>query len=494
MGLLDNIRGAAGKNSWPPQSVKSRWELIEGYAALRESNPAYVRAMAASQGMGGGSNSYITTPWARRLSLTAAHMILGDEPRIIAADPLDQARIQQLIQLNDFNARARAAAYVSSSEGGIYGKVSSSPNSPRSRKGPTLQFVSERKVIPHFANVDELVSATIVQEWCNDEHSRTIYRLLEHHEPGVIRYELYQGSQTDMGARLALAADGRTAGLMDEQATGIEELLITYIPNDRTVDSPFGVSDYRGLETLFLALNETATSAEDQQRLLKKRLIMDESLQTQGEFVDEDIVWVNQRHTADGSSPILQPTPGDWQAGQHVEWQNALLDLTLTLAGVSPQTLGRDLNGGASSGVALKLKMAHTASVMSAKAQQFERGIAEMFSLACKLDSMTIGSGINMMPAVKWANLTDPISVELQDNLPVDETEVADVVTKARAAGVMSRREALVRLNPQWDGAQLDEEEARLDQEAAQQQNSINTAASDAVASLPTLTLPPLNG
>ena len=47
MGLLDNIRGAAGKNSWPPQSVKSRWELIEGYAALRESNPAYVRAMAA---------------------------------------------------------------------------------------------------------------------------------------------------------------------------------------------------------------------------------------------------------------------------------------------------------------------------------------------------------------------------------------------------------------------------------------------------------------
>jgi len=491
MGILDGIRGAAGKNSWPPKSVSSRWELLEGYAALREANPSYVRAMAAAQGMGGGSNSYIVTPWARRISLTAAHMILGETPRIITADANDQERLNQILLLNDFNARARAAAYISSSEGGVYGKVSCSPNTPKSRKAPTVQFVSERRVIPHFANVDELVAATIVEEW--EGKGRTIFRLLEHHEPGVIRYELYQGSNTDIGALVPLSAHHRTAELPEEQLTGLNELLVTYIPNDRTVDSPFGISDYRGLETLFLALNETATSAEDQQRLLRKRLIMDESLQTSGEFVDDEIVWVNQRHTQDGSSPILQPTPGDWNAGQHVEWQNALLDLTLTLAGISPQSLGRDLNGGSASGVALKLKMAHTASVMEAKANYFEQGISELLSMAAKLDTITVGSGANIKPAYQWADVESPISVELQDGMPEDQTETADVVTKAVAAGVMSRREAIRRLNPEWDEAQLDEEEARLDAQQQAAQLSIDNAANQAVAALPPLQLPELN-
>lgn len=450
--------------------------------------------MASAQGMGGGSNSYIVTPWARRLSLTAAHLILGEPARILAADENDQARVQELIALNDFNARARAAAYIASSEGGVYGKVSSAPSTPKSRKGPTIQFVSERRVIPTFANVDELVAATIVHEWKEKEHSSTIYRLLEIHEPGVIKYELYQGSNSELGTKLALAASDRTAALPDEQATGIDDaLLVTYIPNDRTVDSPFGVSDYRGLETLFLALNETATSAEDQQRLLRKRLIMDESLQTKGEFVDEEIVWVNQRHTQDGSSPILQPTPGDWKAGEHVAWQNSLLDLTLTLAGISPQSLGRDLDGGSASGVALKLKMAHTNSVMEAKASYFEAGIAEMFALAARLDSITIGNGENVKPAYPWTNVEGPFSVELSDGAFVDETETADVVTKSVAAGVMSRREAIKRLNPEWEDDQVAEEEARLDAEAQAAQVSIDNAAQAAVNSLPPIQLPELN-
>lgn len=491
MGILDGIRGAAGKNSWPPESMKSRWELLEGYAALREANPAYVRGMASAQGMGGGSNSYIVTPWPRRLALTAAHMILGEPARILAPNPEDQSRVAELIALNDFNARARAAAYISSSEGGVYGKVSSAPNTPKSKKGPTIQFVSERRVIPRFANVDELIAATIIEEWSGK--GNTIYRLMEHHEPGVIRYELYQGSNTDIGAKVPLSAHERTIDLPDEQATGIDDaLLVTYIPNDRTVDSPFGVSDYRGLETLFLALNETATSAEDQQRLLRKRLIMDESLQTSGEFVDDEIVWVNQRHTQDGSSPILQPTPGDWKAGEHVAWQNSLLDLTLTLAGISPQSLGRDLDGGSASGVALKLKMAHTNSVMEAKANHFEVGISELFSLAARLDSIVIGSGDNIKPAYPWIDTEGPFSVELDDAAFTDQNETADVVSKSVAAGVMSKRTAIAELHPEWEDDQIDEELARLDQEAAQAQASIDNAANQAVAALPPIQLPEL--
>lgn len=493
MGILDNpLASIRGANTWPPKDIAARWEALESYAALRENNGWYIRAAASASAMGGASKSYIASPWARRLSLTAAHMLFGEAPRIMPPNEADGARVEEIVKLNDFHSRARAAAFIASSEGGVYGKVTCSPTTPRSRKAPTLQFVSERRVIPTFANVDELVAATIVTEWADDNQSRRVWRLLEIHEPGVIRYELYQGSNTQLGTRVPLSTHNRTAALQDEQATGIEDaLLVTYIPNDRAVDSPYGVSDYRGLEDMLLALNETLTTGQDQQRLLKKKLIMDETLQAGGEFVDDEVLWVSQRHTVDGSGPIIQPTPGDWKAGEHVAWANTLLDLTLTLAGVSPQTLGRDLSGGATSGVALKLKTAHTRAVMAAKAQHMEAGIAEMFALAARLDAMTVGTAPNIKPAQPWTELGE-FAVELQDGTPTDDVEIADVVTKAKAAGAMSRYEAIKRLNSDWDEAQVAEEEARLDSEAAAQTGVVSDAAKAAVSALPPLTLPPL--
>ena len=270
-------------------------------------------------------------------------------------------------------------------------------------------------------------------------------------------------------------------------------MLVGYIPNELDLGDPFGISDYEGLETLFLAANESATTSQDQQRLLKRRLIMDSSLASGNDFQDGEVVFVDNKHTLDGSSPLIESVGGQFDANAHITWQNSLLDLALTAAGISPATLGR-ADGGNLSGVALKLRMTLTRSVIDSKQEVWAAALAEAMGLAARLDSMTIGTGDAIKPAMAWADPMGAFSIELGDSLPTDEEEVANTVTKARAAGVMSRRESIRRLNPGFTQEQLDEEEAQLDSEAATQSLQVTEAAKAAVSSLPQLQLPPLNG
>lgn len=120
-----------------------------------------------------------------------------------------------------------------------------------------------------------------------------VWRLLEYHTPGTIEYGLYEGGVGVLGMRAdSLAAHPDTEYLakrtddQGRQATGINRLLITHLPNvlpNRTWDGipdtvPLGRSDFAGVEPMMDALDESWTSWMRDLRLGKAKVVVPQSM------------------------------------------------------------------------------------------------------------------------------------------------------------------------------------------------------------------------
>jgi len=175
-------------------------------------------------------------------------------------------------------------------------------------------------------------------------------RLLETYEAGRITAELYRGTRTSIGVKVALDSYAHTAGRPDEQLTGIDAPLVAFIPNSLGADPTRGVSDYRGLEERFLALNEAVTVGQQNLKLAgRKRALVDAAyLDQNGQLPDGDDVYVRQDTDSvmgDAAKPVQMIDYG-YDSAPVTAWVEHLIDTTLTYAGVSPQSVGRSTDGG----------------------------------------------------------------------------------------------------------------------------------------------------
>lgn len=159
------------------------------------------------------------------------------------------------------------------------------------RPRPWTDVIPADGVVPEW-RWGVLASAIVWRELAPTSAESEVWRLLEYHEPGTIQYGVYKGSQDTLGMLQDLVDHPDTEYLakrtdsQGRQATGIDRLLITHLPNvlpNRMWDgiagtAPLGRSDYAGIEPLMDALDESWTSWMRDLRLGKAMVIVPQTM------------------------------------------------------------------------------------------------------------------------------------------------------------------------------------------------------------------------
>lgn len=442
-----------GKNTWPLPSVAARWEEMELFAALRTSDDVRLRQEASVA----WNYPYVVTPVPRMISRASANMLYGEAPEFIPGNEADRDALDFIASENDLPSELVRGALISSSEGEVYGRILVQPSL---LDAPIIEFVSGSRVIPHF-NGRFLIGATFVTEW--QEGHADFYRLLETYEAGAITAALYRGGRTGIGSSYPLDQFPPTEGMQETVLTGIDRPLVAFIPNSIDADPTRGFADYRGLEARFLALNESATIGQANLRLAgKKRALIDGAYLTNGKMSRDDDLLIRKSidsMAGDASKP-LEMLEYSFEATALVSWIDHLLDSTLLLSGISPQSVGRSVDGGAISGTALRLKMAHSLIEASGKGRHFDRGIAWLLQSAAIIDSRrTTEGGFGR----RWTDPDVRPQIERADALPRDDNEAAQRLVLLTNANAISTEEKVRALHPEWDDERVTEEVGQIE-------------------------------
>jgi hypothetical protein len=478
VGIFTEInRRILGRNNYPPPAVAARWAEIGYFAALRRSDKTRLRQEASVP----WNYPYIITPVPRMISRASANMLYGEPPELTPSNDADREALDFLVSENDLASELVRGAMMSSSEGDVYARIVVQPSL---LDVPIIEFVSSAHVIPHFSG-RFLMGATFVSEWY--EGTNDVYRLFETYEPGLVTSDLYRGTSTSIGTPINLDSYPRTQGTLPERPTGIQRPLCVFIPNSIDSDPTRGFSDYRGIEARFEALNESTTIGQENMRLVgEKRAMVDAT------YLDErgrlprgaNLLIRKSRDTSlDGKADAMQVLEYSFEAQATVTWIDHLLDTSLLLSGIAPQAVGRSVDGGAISGTALRLKMAHSLIESSGKGRHFDRGVSWLLRAAAVIDSRrTTEGGFGR----KWAEPDAAPTIKRSDPLPRDDNEAAQRLVLLTNADAISIEEKVRAVHPEWDQQQIDDEVAAIVKEAPAPPN----APPSITPPRPALTLP----
>lgn len=455
--ILDRIRTRLGLTpTWPPAAHVGTWEEIEFYAALRTSNEETIKSRANIPWW----RSYLISPVPRLLSRASANLLFGEPAEYRAAKENDQPALERIVSENLLDAEAHRAAVIASSEGEVWGRLIVDHSL---LDVPIIEFVSRRRVIPHFSG-RFVVAATFVSEW--EESTNVVFRLFETYESGAVHAQLWQGTKTSIGAEVNLDSYERTAGKQPTVLTGIDRPLCAFMPNSIDSDPTRGYGDYRGLEERFLSLNESATIGEENARLAgKKRALLDAKYMRNGRLpAGEDIFIRNEAEgTLGDPGKPLQLLEYSFEAEQLTKWIDHLLDTTLLFGGVAPAAVGRSVDGGAISGTALKLKMAHSLIEAAGKGRYADAGLSRLLRFAAILDAKSTFDG-GFGRRSEWTAPDEDATVIRGDGLPRDDMEAAQWIALTSGAEAISTEEKVRYLHPDWTPKQVEEEVDRIEE------------------------------
>jgi len=455
MGVMQQLHDRlTGDGTWPPVAQADTWAAIELFQAFLSSDETRIRQEAWKQ----HKLRYMVSPVPRLVSRGKANLLFGAQARFKAAVPEDQERLDYIAGRQGLASELHRAAVIASAEGEVWGRIVVAPGVI---DVPVIEFISRCRVIPHFDG-RFVTGATFVTTWIPSQNSTERFRMLEHYVAGAVETELYRGTTTRLGSSISLDSFKPTVGRQPLVNTGIDWPLTAFVPNAIDADPTRGYSDYQGLRARFLAINEADTVGQANLRLAgRKRAIIDASHLKDGRVPEGDDVFIrSSRETGDGvtTSP-LQMIDYRFEADQNIAWANHLIDTTLTFAGIAPQAVGRSVDGGAVSGTALKLKMAHSLLETSGTGGYFDAGVSRLLHAGQILDGRrTTEGGFGR----KWSDPDAAPALVRQEGLPRDDMEAAQQLTAWVNADAISLQEAVAFMHPAWDDQQIAGEVDRI--------------------------------
>jgi len=356
-----------------------------------------------------------------------------------------------------------AAAEIASALGGCYLKVDWDSDW---YEVPIITICQPDVAFPTFGVAGDLRSVSFIREI--ERTQSKVWRHIEYHEAGLIEHSLYEGSDSALGIRRPLDAHESTEELQDAIATGIDDLLVRYIPNripNRLFrGSPLGMSDYSGQEPLMDALDETFSLWIDDIRRARGRIIVPsqwlEKDDQSGKFM------FNEDRTVFVRLPNMGP-PGEEEpltvqqfairAQEHQQTAIELLDRIITASGYSPQSFGLSIAGRAESGTALRIRERKSLKTQQKKAAHFKPRIEDILHLALQVDRLYLKSDtpIEFRPRIMFADSIQESMDELSRAvLTINQAEAASIQTKVEM------------LHPEWSIEQVQAEVKRIMEES----------------------------
>jgi len=415
------------------------------------------------------------------LSNVSANMLFGEQPSIIIPELDDnsslqatQDRLEYILSTGDVYSRLLEAAEEASALGGVYLKIDwdkefidvpmmnvckADYTLPVFRWG-FLQEVTFFKIV----KIESYQTDNIYNAY-NTESADVYYRLVENREKGVIRHALYKGTCDNIGYTIPLATLEETQHLVgqEEVFTGIDDLLVRYIPNitpNRLFrDKDIGRSDYLGSEWLLNALDTCYTSWIRDIRLGQSRIMIPETWLERtdpsngGTFtfdVDREIFTTLDIDPASGQTITLVQFA--IRVEEHMKTALDYIQRICSSAGFSPQSFGINADGQAESGTALNVKERKSINTKSKKEIFFKASLEEICELLLLVDSLVFNSGVEIVKPV----------IEFKDSLAFDTNRMADTIEKLYRAQAISTKTKVQMIHPDWSNEKVMEETDKI--------------------------------
>ncbi len=474
-------------SSWPPTSAwdnerAKMQEWAAWYSGDTERLADYYRYVCGYSNTAKGrfwgktyddeNRPLLHVPIAGDIAGVSADLLFSEEPTIEIVEATDgnsealkaQKRLDEIIEQSSFISTMISAAEITAALGGCFLKIDWDSEW---YSIPLVTICQPDVAYPTFGIAGDLRSVSFVREV--ERTQSKVWRHIEYREAGLIENALFEGSDTSLGRRMPLDSHESTLGLQDVVSTGIDDVLVRYIPNripNRIFrGSPFGMSDYAGQEPLMDALDETFSLWIDDIRRARGRIIVPEQWlekdDRSGKFMfnEDRTVFVrlpNMGPPGEEGSPLTVQQFAI-RAQEHQQTALELLDRIITSSGYSPQSFGLNIEGRAESGTALRIRERKSLKTQQKKAAHFKPRVEDILYLVLQVDRLYLNSDtpIAYRPRVTFADSIQESMDELSRAvLTINQAEAASIQTKVEM------------LHPEWSYDQVKAEVQRIMEES----------------------------
>ena len=329
----------------------------------------------------------VLLPIVNEIARLSADLLFSEAPEINFNSDETKKRMDEILELNFFQSKALEAAETQSPMGGIYLKVN---YDAEHFDFPLFSIAQPDNAIPEFRNgfliaVDFFKDVTPEKQ----QDSTTRYWLVERQEQGKILNGLYKGSTDKLGKQISLDALDETAELEEEITTGINDILVRYVPNmlpnPLWRGSQVGQSDIAQSITLIESLCETYSDWRRELELAKARIVVPEQWlerSDDGTFkFDKD----QELFTTLQIDPISTKGASGFtiaqfqiRSQQYQETAQDYLERIIMSAGYSPQSFGFKGDGGAMTATEIKSRQDRTYKTLSKKQQYWKVALEDI--------------------------------------------------------------------------------------------------------------------
>ncbi len=379
---------------------------------------------------------YVMVNFAGLISKICADMLFG-EPVSIKVPGGDQDFIDALVRENKLDTQFYESALSNSAKGDALFKLRVGKRESKD-DGSTviIEDITPTIYFPEINgfNVREIPNKQKLA-WTFKQNDQEYLRE-EIHTPGLIENKIYKMK----GDTIELEMSAEMLGLVETQETGLDTHLLAHVPNWKTGDRFFGLSDYHDLDSIFYAINNRMTKTDN---ILDKH--SDPILMVPKGVLDEKGN-VNKK-----SLGVIEVEDGETGKPEYIVWdaslENAfkevekLVDFMMMIGEISPDALGMG-QGMSDSGRAIKYKLMRTIAKVSRKKLYYDAAIKEVIykaQLLAKAHSLKVGGaalkGEPVHPEIEW-----------QDGLPIDISEQLENEQKSLDAGLTTKKAAIMRI------------------------------------------------
>lgn len=493
--------------AWPPAFEADAWAYAQRWRAHAEGDREEIKAQHIELGYEDRQGKrYRVDKLAGQALDTWADTLVGDELRLTPGDDGDAEQLQALAEENDgFTDDVSDAVRRMVGEGFAFSRIVADHEN---HDHPTVEFFGRDQVIPLRLG-RKLVACALWTELepvelytGNEGQSGVVWRHLEIHAEGLVSHHLFAGFEAQLGQARQLVDHPAVAKLQtDSTGAGVWRhglpMLMEELPNRRAGRSgnrDLGVSDLERAADQWFDLNEAENIKAGNASLAgRKRSVVPEHMLDVGNFGFDrtqddttpqgligtrmaatfpagDDVLVHRNlddrlgHDADSLFKVLEYS---YDAQQMITHKRELVETALTRMGLTPQGVGVDTGSGqgyAFTGTAIKLKFyPQTRAALGKRRVLAARLPGRILGTMQQLDALPLAAGGF---GVAWVNAEAPPSVTFGAAVPTDEVEQASVATQLVAAGLMSKRQALVERYPEWSPEQIDDELKAIEKDA----------------------------
>jgi len=369
---------------------------------------------------------------------------LFSEPIKVKVEDGDQAFMDALVHENKLHVQNYESALSNSYLGDALYKIRIGKRNANDAKSTIIiEDITPRIYFPYIDKFNVRQKPDKEELAWAFEDGGNKYVRIETHKPGLIENKIYMLQ----GNKLMAEVDPASIGIKDlkpTEDTKIDRSLIVHVPNWKTGNRYFGISDYFDLDTLFFAINNRMSKTDN---ILDKHsdpilAVPEGILDEEGKVRRESLHMVEIPDGVQGSK--AKPEYIVWNASLDNAFKEVekLVEFMFMISETSPDILGMG-HGVSDSGRALKLKILRTIAKAARKKLYYDRAIKEVLytaQLLAKAWNIEVGGvklkGNPVVPEIEW-----------QDGLPIDNTDQVELEIKRIDAGITSKKDAIIRID-----------------------------------------------